>query len=158
MVPEGWRFPSTDVKSTWNLWHFGHVHDRVRPLRYLKKVDLTGASQCTLWSKCRGVMKAVAAEMVEMKLVQSGEEVKKMSAVDSSVAFDRVIAHLVEKAKAGSTRGSRRWTEMSISTLYDRLRSVREKKRKRQHEGDSWGSKDEQKHTGSRWERGGGDE
>jgi len=26
MVPEGWRLPSTDVKATWNLWHFGHVH------------------------------------------------------------------------------------------------------------------------------------
>jgi hypothetical protein len=135
MVPEGWRFPSTDVKSTWNLWHFGHVEDRVRPLRYLKKIDLVGASQYTLWSKCRGVMKAIAAEMVEMKVVQTIEEVEKMSAAESTTAFDGAITQLMEKAKAGSTRGPRRWTEMSISTLYDRLSPVRERKRKRQEAG-----------------------
>ena len=133
MVPEGWKFPSTVVKSTWNLWHFGHVQDRVRPLRYLKKVDLVGAAQYTLWSKCRGVMSAVAKEMVEMSVVQSVEEVEKMTVQQSSAAFDGVIAQLMEKAKAGTTRGSRRWTDMSISTLYDRLTPVREKKRKRQH-------------------------
>jgi hypothetical protein len=132
MVPEGWRFPTTDVKSTWNLWHFGHVQDRVRPLRYLKKVDLVGASQFSLWSKCRGVMTAVAKQMIEMKVVDSIEGVERMSAQESSAAFDGAITQVMEKAKAGSTRGSRRWMEMSISTLYDRLGPVREKKRKRQ--------------------------
>ena len=137
MVPEGWRFPSTDVKATWNLWHFGHVHERIRPLRYLKKADLINASQITVWSKCRSVMKAIATEMVEMKLVQSLEEVEKLSAVDSSAAFDRAIVQLMEKVKAGSTRGRGRWMEMSIPTLYDHVGKVRERKRKRQEEGDA---------------------
>jgi hypothetical protein len=136
MVPEGWRFPSTDVKATWNLWHFGHVHERIRPLRHLKKADLVNASQITVWSKCRGVMKAIAAEMVEMQLVHSLEEVEKLSAVDSSAAFDRTIVQLMEKVKAGSTRGRGRWMEMSIPTLYDHVRKVRERKRKRQEAGD----------------------
>jgi hypothetical protein len=131
MVPEGWRFPSTDVKATWNLWHFGHVHERIRPLRHLKKADFVNASQITVWSKCRGVMKAIAAEMVEMKLVQSLEEVEKLSGVDSSAAFDRAILQLMEKVKAGSTRGRGRWMEMSIPTLYDHVGKVR-RKRKRQ--------------------------
>ena len=39
MVPEGWRFPSTDAKTTWNLWHFGHVADRIQPLRKLRAAD-----------------------------------------------------------------------------------------------------------------------
>jgi hypothetical protein len=131
MVPEGWRIPSTDVKATWNLWYFGHVHERIRPLRHLKKADFVNASQITVWSKCRGVMKAIAAEMVEMKLVQSLEEVEKLSGVDSSAAFDRAILQLMEKVKAGSTRGRGRWMEMSIPTLYDHVGKVR-RKRKRQ--------------------------
>ena len=132
MVPEGWRFPYTDVKATWKLWHIGHVHERIRPLRYLKKTDLINSSQVTVWSKCRGVMKTIAEEMVEMKVVQSVEEVEKLTAIDSSATFDRAIVQLLEKVKVGSTRGRGRWMEMSISTLYDHLASVRERKRKRQ--------------------------
>ena len=135
-VPEGWRFPATDVKATWNLWHFGHMHEN-RPLRYLKKVDLVNASQITVWSKCRGVMKTIAAEMVEMKLVQSLEEVEKLSAIDSSTAFDQAIVQLMEKVKAGSTRGRGRWMEMSIQTLYDHVGKLRAKKRKRQEKDDA---------------------
>ena len=134
MVPEGWRFPSTDVKATWNLWHFGHVHERIRPLRYLKKADLMNSSQITVWSKCRGVLKAIAEEMVDMKLVQSIEEVERLTAIDSAAAFDSAIVQLVEKVKAGATRGRGRWMEMSIPTLYDYLGGVRRRKRKRQEE------------------------
>ena len=134
MVPEGWRFPSTDVKATWNLWYFGHVQERIRPLRYLKKADLMSSSQITVWSKCRGVMKAIAEEMVDMKLVQSIEEVEKLTAIDSAAAFDRAIVQLIEKVKAGATRGRGRWMEMSIPTLYDYLGHVRKRKRKRQEE------------------------
>jgi hypothetical protein len=134
MVPEGWRFPSTDVKATWNLWYFGHVQERIRPLRYLKKADLMTSSQITVWSKCRGVMKAIAEEMVDMKLVQSVVEVEKLTAIDSAAAFDRAIVQLIEKVKAGATRGRGRWMEMSIPTLYDYLGDVRKRKRKRQEE------------------------
>ena len=77
-------------------------------------------------------MKAIAEEMVDMKVVQSVEEVEKLTAIDSSATFDRAIVQLLEKVKVGSTRGRGRWMEMSISTLYDHLASVRERKRKRQ--------------------------
>ena len=92
------------------------------------------SSQITVWSKCRGVMKAIAEEMVDMKLVQSIEEVERLTAIDSAVAFDSAIVHLIEKVKAGATRGRGRWMEMSIPTLYDYLSSVRKKKRKRREE------------------------
>ena len=81
--------PTTDLKATWNLWHFGHAHDTIRPLGYLKKADLVGAAQATWWSKTSGVMKAIAQEMGEMKLLQSVEEAGKLSAVESSATFDR---------------------------------------------------------------------
>ncbi|MGH8399103.1 MAG: hypothetical protein ACRETA_12800 [Gammaproteobacteria bacterium] len=131
MVPEGWRFPSTDVKATWNLWHFGHVQDKIRPLRLLKEFDLINEAQATLLSKCSGVMKAIAQEMVEMKVVQSLRDVEKLSAVDSSAAFDRALLQLIERVKPGSTRQPGRWMEMKVTTLYDHMKG---RKRKRQDE------------------------
>jgi len=74
MVSADWVFPSTDAKATWNLWHFGHVGEHIRPLRYLKKADLKDSSQVTLWSKTGQVMKLLAQLMVEMRLVQSIDE------------------------------------------------------------------------------------
>jgi hypothetical protein len=34
MVPPGWTLPSSiNVKDMWHLWHFGHLADRIAPLR-----------------------------------------------------------------------------------------------------------------------------
>lgn len=173
MVPEGWRFPSTDVKATWNLWHFGHVHEKIRPLRHLTPADLmikkkkadevkesdpddvTEADQlkdadewvkgpdASVLSKSRGVMSAIAQELVEMKLVQSLREVEKLPAVESAAAFDVAFVQLIEKVKPGlTTRDLGRWVEMKIPTVYDLLCSARGTKqhtRKRKRQGEQQG-------------------
>ena len=132
MVPQDWLFPSTDMKATWNLWHFGHVGDRIRPLRYLQKSDLRNASQVTLWSKTRGVMKEIAEGMVELGIVQSTKGVEQLSATVSADAFDKAVVQLMERVRAGSTRGKRRWVEMSIPTLYSLVGPLRKRKREEQ--------------------------
>lgn len=135
MVPEGWRLPVVDVKATWHLWQYGHVEARIRPLRHLKKADLQGGGQVSLWSKTNGVMGSVAETMVEMKLVEAVGDVKKLSAEQSSAAFDKVIVQLMERVKEGSTRTRGRWMEMSIGTLYNHLKGVRgQRKRKRRRD------------------------
>ena len=135
-VPEGWKFPSTDVKATWNLWHYGHLGDRIRPLRHLRKHDLDGTSvQVALWSKASGVMEEVASVMVEMDMAHSTADVHRWSAEESSVAFDSAIVQLFERLKAGRTRTKGRWMEMLIPTLYNHTQPLRqERKRKRQAE------------------------
>lgn len=129
MVPHGWRFPSTDVKATWNLWHYGNVNSHIRPLRYLQKSDLMDASQVTLWSKSCGVMTSVAQVMVEMKEVQSIDDVQRLSQSASADSFDRAIVQLMEQVREGSTRGRRRWMEMSVPTLYALVRPIRKRRR-----------------------------
>lgn len=134
MVPEGWQFPSTNVKATWHLWHFGHVQDRVRPLRRLRKADMQGSANHTLWSKTNGVMRRIADEMVTMEMVHTAEEVTRWSADESAVAFDGAIVQLMEKLKAGSTQRRGRWTEMSVATLYKHLKGERDDKKRRRDE------------------------
>jgi hypothetical protein len=139
MVPQGWIFPSTNLKDTWNLWHFGHLSDKIRPLRCLKKFDLVGAAQITLWSKTSGVVKAISQVIVDTKLVQTIEDVLTLTAVDSSTFFDRAIVQLMEQLRSGSTRERGRWMEMSVPTLYAQL----QKARKRRREGEEAGVLDE---------------
>jgi hypothetical protein len=128
MVKPGWRFPSADLKATWNLWHYGDVGEHVRPLRHLQKVDLI-ESQAPLWSKTTGVMKLIAETMVEMKVAQSQREVERLPQDVSAEAFDRAIVRLVERVRAGSTRSKRRWTEMAVATLYGLVKPIRKRKR-----------------------------
>lgn len=137
MVPEGWVFPSTNVKDTWQLWHFGHLADQIRPLRYLKKVDLSGGGQIALWSKTHGVMTAIAGVMVEMKLVEACEDVMRLDREQSSTLFDQAIVQLMERVKAGSTRERGRWMEMSVPTLYAHILKVRKRKREEEAKEDN---------------------
>ena len=134
MVPEGWQFPSTNVKATWHQWHYGHVQDRVRPLRRLRKADLQGNANITLWSKTNGVMTRIAEEMVAMEMANDAAEVTRWTAEESSVAFDGAIVQLMEKLKAGSTTRRGRWMEMSVATMYKHLKGERDDKKRRREE------------------------
>jgi hypothetical protein len=106
MVKQGWRFPSADLKATWNVWQYGDVSQHIRPLRYLQKADLLEA-QAPLWSKTAGVMKLIAETMVEMKEAQTVRDVQRLPQEASAEAFDRAIVQLMERVREGSTRSKR---------------------------------------------------
>ena len=129
MVPQGWVFPSTNIKDTWNLWHFGHLTDKMCPLRCLKKFDLVGAAQITLWAKTSGVMKAISQSMLDMELVQTKEAVLALAAADSSALFDRAVVQLMEQVRPRSTQERGRWMEMSMPTWYAYVQRCRKRKR-----------------------------
>jgi hypothetical protein len=163
MVPEGWVFPSTNAKDTWNLWHFGHLADKIRPLRYLKKCDLGSRAQVTVWSKTRGVMQAVSQVIVDMQLVRALEDVLTLNACDSSTFFDQAIVALMDKLRAESTRERRRWMEMSIPTLYALVLKDRSRRKRRREEGaveheEGRGEEEKREEEEEEKERGGEDE
>ena len=108
MVPEWWRSTNTDVKATWNLWHFGHLADRIRPLRYLLKIDLQSKGQISLWSKTKGVLTVLTDVMVEMDMLTDEKEVLTWTGEQASAAFDAAFRALMERTRAGSTRGKGR--------------------------------------------------
>lgn len=134
MVPQGWRFPSTDAKTTWIQWHFGHAADRIQPLRNLRASDMASPAQMTTVSKARGVMRALAQVMVEMKIVDSVDAVDKLTQVASCDAFDRAIVTLMERTRAGSSQEIGRWSEMSIITMYDHVHKLYGKRKRRADE------------------------
>jgi hypothetical protein len=113
----------------WNLWYFGHLADKIRPLRCLKKFDLASGAQITLWAKTSGVMKAISQVMFDMKLVAAVEDVLTLAAADSSAFFDRAIVQLMEQVRSGSTQERGRWMEMSVPTLYAHVQKARKRRR-----------------------------
>jgi hypothetical protein len=133
-VPEGWRLPSTDVMSTWRLWYFGNLAERIRPLRHLKKVDLTTSAQITQWTKTNGVMGAISEQMISMQLVESREGIGRLSEEEATSIFTRAITALMEQLKPGATHRRGRWTEMSIPTLYGHVLKEKDRKRRREQE------------------------
>jgi hypothetical protein len=134
-VPEGWRLSSTDVMSTWRLWHFGNPAERIRPLRHLEKADLADQAQVTQWSKTRGVMTAISERMISIGSVTCVEEIGRLTEEVATPAFTRAITQLMEELKPDSTRKRSRWTEMRMPTLYTHvMRLKNERKRRREQE------------------------
>ena len=136
MVPEDWQFPCTNLKDTWNLWHFGHLTERIRPLLYLKKYDLNGSGQVTRWSKAKRVMEEIGRVMVQMHLVRTMKDVRTLTAAESSQCFDRAIVQFMEQLRPGSTQGSGRWMDMAIATVYALVLRKRKRRREEHSEGE----------------------
>ena len=134
MVPEGWRMSSTDLMSTWRLWHFGNAAEHIRPLRHLKKRDLADTAQITQWSKTNGVMNAVTEQMVSMGAVESAVAIARLTEEAATLAFTQAMPRLMEEMKPGSTQRRGRWTEMSITTLYDHLQTSKKQRKRRREE------------------------
>jgi hypothetical protein len=125
-VPEGWRLTSTDVMSTWRLWHFGIPAERIGPLRRLRTADLADAAQRSQCSKTRGVMEAITAQLISMGLVESELGIGRLSVDDATMSFTGAVAALVERLKPGATRRRGRWNEMRIPTLYQHVLNMQE--------------------------------
>jgi hypothetical protein len=129
-VPHGWTLPSSiSLKDTWLLWHFGHIADRIAPLRRLKKFDLSSPAQVVMWSKTKQTMEALAKVMVDMGLVGTVQDVLTLNEADSAAFLDRAIVRLMEQLKAGVTRGRARWMEMKAPTVYALLLKSRKRRR-----------------------------
>jgi hypothetical protein len=142
-VPQGFRLTSTDVMSTWRLWHFGIPAQHIGPLRRLQKVDLVGKAQHTQWSKTNGVMRAITEQLVSMALVDSAMGIGRLSEDDATAAFTRAFAALTGEFKAGAraTRMKGRWMERSIATLYDHVLTWQDgRKRSREQADEAGGS------------------
>ena len=150
IVPHGWTLPSSiSLKDTWLLWHFGHIADRIAPLRRLKKFDLNSPAQAVLLSKTKQTMKAVAKVMVEMGMVGTVQGVLTLSEADSAAFFDRAIVRLMEQLKTGVTRGRARWMEMKAPTVYALLLKSR-KRRRAEAEANRRGEEEEEKEEAER--------
>ena len=70
--------------------------------------------------------------MVQMHLVRTVKDVRKLTAAESSECFDRAIVQFMEQLRPGCTQRSGRWMEMAMATVYAVV--LRKRKRRREEE------------------------
>lgn len=67
--PPTFRMPECTVKCLWDLWHFGHKQQRIRPYKLLKSFNLHVFADRSELSKARGVISALHDIGVEQGLI-----------------------------------------------------------------------------------------
>jgi len=74
MVPCGFKFPSCDIKTMWDLWHFGKPSEGIRPYKYLDSslhgnfhADLTTKDDKENFSRAKKVILALTEHICERK-------------------------------------------------------------------------------------------
>jgi hypothetical protein len=130
MVPEKWTLPIGNIKYIWNLWWFGHIADKIQPLRFLKSNDLMNSAQTTQHSKFKKVMAAIEAIARERRYIQDNERFDKLTKEKCNEIFDKSYEDLLNQILDSKEREGR-ITQLSIATIYDKLRK---RKRKREEE------------------------
>jgi hypothetical protein len=138
-VPEGWRLPSTDVLSTWRMWHFGIPAACTCPLRKLDEIDLNGDDgQITHLSKIRNVMGEITEQLISMGVVESGLGIRRLAEEEGTKACTDAYVALVKRMKPGEVQKGRRWVEMRIPTVYHHMLIMRSReKRSREQAGET---------------------
>ena len=131
-VPQGFQFPSgIDTKTMWDLWHFGNSMLHIGPYRKMEKYvkfDLDKQGR-TRFSKTKGLMKIIDAEILKQKVVPSIEALERLHSdraqTDAifSAAFKEVMKQLYpDEGKRGKGAGT------SVTALRNKMSE--DKKRK----------------------------
>ena len=124
MVSKEFEFPKSLPKDMWDLWHFGHLHNRIKPFRYLTTRDLNNNEGIQL-SRIKRVMEFI--EKVGLNWLASKPatdrftmktSVEDFTAVESSKFFELAWPIVGEHLKKSN---SPRWTDALVGTVYNWL-------------------------------------
>lgn len=103
MVPEGFRMPECSVKDLWDLWHFGHIQNRIGPFKRLRAHNFVVKTDNCELSKARSVINELHTELKLLKKIPATHEnkvadyVSGCSFVESDALFTRAYEELAKK-------------------------------------------------------------
>lgn len=120
-MPEDFKFPSTDVKTMWDLWYFGHAGIEVQPYKKLCEgfaMDLrTGVERVNL---CRAnkVMKKLYQIALANGDINEGDDIGHLSRGKSDEVFDKAYGCLLRELY---TREQHRAGSKTVNTIALRM-------------------------------------
>lgn len=95
LVPRNYEFPSTNTKSAWNMWHYGHpidIDNHTYPLKRAlddrHKSDFVGPKNKCNISKTAKVMQALFAVAVQLQLVNNDTNITNLTRQDGDQIFN----------------------------------------------------------------------
>lgn len=97
-VPEGFEFPSTDVKTMWDPWHYGHAGLEIQPYKNLMNghaSDLVTDLEKVNLSRASKVMKKIYEIAVAKGYLEEGVNVSELPREDSDRVIDKAYTLLL---------------------------------------------------------------
>lgn len=121
-VPKSWNFPSRlPVKRMWDLWHFGHRGDRIRPYKYIsRKHDITIHGQKKLYSAAKSVVDRICSIVIATPAAMPPNKtrISELSYAESENAFNIAYKILLQSTYNDVTA---RIEDVSYATIYNRI-------------------------------------
>jgi len=115
-VPYGFKWPSYNTSTLWNLWHFGDVNRHIGPYRNINREhDLTTNICKVNFSRTKAVMKSMIGLAIESNKIRS---VGDINLQNNQEVFDHVMPMLMSKLY---TDPHDRPIDLNINTLCNRM-------------------------------------
>ncbi len=119
MVPAGWKIPRPSLKLFYILWHHGYESERIQPLKFLSRFDVS-RPDWTQVTRCRRVIEELERIAREKGLVPA--DVQDLGTFEKPRLlefFDKAYETLLIELYGES--GVYREGEKAIGTLYNRV-------------------------------------
>ena len=138
MVPSGFKFPSCDIKTLWDLWYFGKSSEGIRPYRHLDSTlqvnfhaDLTTKDDRENFSRAKRVIVALTDHICERKEKRKEEfetELQTFSISDSDELYEQHFPSFISKFYEN---GNNKSLGLNYTTLANRMYARNPNKRRR---------------------------
>jgi hypothetical protein len=121
-VPEYFVFPTTDVKTMWNLWHYGNLSERIRPYKLLNtdghRADLKEKKQKVNLYRANVVMSKLLQIAVNLNLLGENDSIESLPRERADEiyykSYDMMIMELYDEHPL-------RMNEINYNTIANRL-------------------------------------
>lgn len=115
-VPYGFRWPSYNTSTIWNLWFFGDLNRSIGPYKSISREhDLTRGLCKVNYSRTKSVMKALTEFAIRDGRIRSVADVNQLNHQD---VFDNAMPLLMQQLYP---EPHERPIDLNINTLYNRM-------------------------------------
>jgi hypothetical protein len=115
-IPFGFKWPSYNTSTVWNLWHFGDANRGIGPYKAISREhDLTSTLCKTNCTRTKVVMKALIAFAVGDRIIASAFDINQDN---NQAIFDHAMPLLMEEIYPDPHE---RPMDLNINTLSNRM-------------------------------------
>jgi hypothetical protein len=118
-VPEGWKLPTSNVAQLWNIWHFGDISSRVRPIKKISPMFLRNKCDRVGLTRVKGVMNWIEDRCRSDNLLQKDVNIADVTVSES----DNLLSHGYSTYLYGLETDfeSRRVGDLSYNSIYEKM-------------------------------------
>ena len=125
MCPENFEFPLSDVRTMFNLWHFGNSTEKIQPYKHFDECrdDLRLKKHKNNFSRAKLVMNKLNEIFRNCHLLGDHNDITQIDSIEGqNFVFDRAYEKLIEICYNGQATPHKRPNDIQLNTFAKRLR------------------------------------